>query len=620
FGINTLRSKIEHNLMEEELIESEARFHILSDSAPIFIWTTDINKSCDYFNKQWCEFTGLTLEESMGDGWTKAIHPEDVNKSFQTYITAFDKREPFKMEYRLRRYDGEYHWIIAQGNPRYTASGTFLGYVGLCMDINDRKQIEKKLEKNQRMFLDAQRIAHFGSWTWNIQTGDEQWSAEQYRIFGYKPNEIKVTYDIFRESLHPEDRDRVLQEIYNVLLGTGHYDTEFRIVRPDGKIRVVHSQGEVVTNGDGQPVEMVGTVLDITEKKIIENNLHKYEHIVSGSLDALSFIDTNYVYQAANDSWARNFEKSKDEIIGHFAYEVHGKELFENVIREQMDKCLSGHSVSFEYWFELTNKKSRFLDVHYAPYRDKEGKIKGISASALDITEKCYTEKMIKDSRQRLRNLAKRLHAVREEERTKIAREIHDELGQRLTALKIDLSWVAKRLPRNWKKLPERLDNMILLTDSTLDLTRKIALDLRPAILDDLGLEAAIEREVKMFADLTGCNYSLNINDTKLKQKQDRDQEIVVYRVCQEALTNIARHAKAKNIDVTLQTSDAYLRLIINDDGVGISNKSLASTSSLGLFGMYERAGALGGRVEITNNKKGGTEVMLKMPLSVPSP
>jgi PAS domain S-box-containing protein len=121
------------------LQESEDRFRVAADSAPVFIWMSDSTKACDYFNRQWLEFTGRTMEQELGNGWASGVHPDDLPHRLTTYNAAFDARQPFKMEYRLRRFDGEYRWVLDDGVPRFAPDGSFVGYIGACMDITDQK-------------------------------------------------------------------------------------------------------------------------------------------------------------------------------------------------------------------------------------------------------------------------------------------------------------------------------------------------------------------------------------------------------------------------------------------------------------------------------------------------
>ncbi|MBH8560838.1 PAS domain S-box protein [Nostoc sp. CENA67] len=136
-----------HKQVEQALQESEERFHTMADTAPVMIWMSGIDKFCNYFNRVWLEFTGRTMEQELGNGWAEGVHPEDLERYLKTYCTAFDARQPFTMEYRMRRYDGEYRWVLDIGTPRFTANGSFTGYIGSCIDISDRKLTELTLQQ-----------------------------------------------------------------------------------------------------------------------------------------------------------------------------------------------------------------------------------------------------------------------------------------------------------------------------------------------------------------------------------------------------------------------------------------------------------------------------------------
>jgi PAS domain S-box-containing protein len=145
--IGVLTDNTEQHLAEETLRASEERFRIMADTAPVMIWTSGTDKRCTFFNKPWLDFTGRPLDAELGNGWTEGVHPEDLEQCLQTYVASFETRQPFKMDYRLRRHDGQYRWIFDQGVPRFSSSGEFLGYIGSCVDVTERKQAEAEREK-----------------------------------------------------------------------------------------------------------------------------------------------------------------------------------------------------------------------------------------------------------------------------------------------------------------------------------------------------------------------------------------------------------------------------------------------------------------------------------------
>jgi len=134
-------------LLEQQIRETETRFRNMADAAPVLLWMSRTDGLCTFFNQTWLDFTGRTLEEEWGVGWAEGVHFEDFQRCIDTYTDAFNRRELFEMEYRLRRRDGEYRWILDRGTPRYTPDGTFAGYIGSCVDITERKQMEVELRK-----------------------------------------------------------------------------------------------------------------------------------------------------------------------------------------------------------------------------------------------------------------------------------------------------------------------------------------------------------------------------------------------------------------------------------------------------------------------------------------
>jgi len=217
---------------------------------------------------------------------------------------------------------------------------------------------------------------------------------------------------------------------------------------------------------------------------------------------------------------------------------------------------------------------------------------------------------------EQLHALSARVERVREDERTGIAREIHDELGQGLTGLKMDVAWVERRIVGgeiSSNELRDRMEAMSDLIDETINQVRRISAELRPGVLDHLGLLAAIEWQAQEYEKRTGtrCTVSSNLGEQKL----GRDLSTGVFRIFQEALTNVARHAEAKQVTVKLEREGGRLELDVQDDGKGISDDAAKSPSSLGLLGLRERARHLGGDVSVKAREPRGTRVRLTVPI-----
>lgn len=353
-----------------------------------------------------------------------------------------------------------------------------------------RFSAEEELLKSESRLSEAQRVAHLGNWDWNIQTNQLYWSDEIYHIFGLSALQFSATYDAFLDSVHPEDRESVKKAVNEALYEKKPFSIDHRIVLPDGSVRTVQEQAEVMFNESGKPVRMLGIVLDITDRKKAEDDL--------------------------------------------------------------------------------------------------------------------------KDSYEQLRNLSEHLQSIREEERTNIAREIHDELGQALTVLKIDISMIGNKLYPDHKPLVEKTASMMERIDDTIQVVKKICTELRPTVLDHFGLSAAIEWQAEDFQKRTGinCEVSFHPEDIVL----DQDISIVIFRIFQEALTNIMRHADATEVKASLKAKDGMITLEVIDNGKGITEEEITNSSSFGLLGIRERVNFLGGNVTISGISNKGTAIKVNIP------
>src|SRR5215469_1474425 len=197
---------------ESELRESESRFRIIADAAPVLIWMSGMDKLCTFFNKPWLQFTGRTMEQELGNGWIEGVHQDDFKRCLEVYTTAFDARQPFVMQYRLRRNDGEYRWISDQGVPRYGPQGRFAGYIGSCVDVTELVNKDQALHESEERMRVAAEAINLGIWEWDLSK-DEIWATNARRALVGWPASGKIALNDFIRRLHPEDRDRVRQII-----------------------------------------------------------------------------------------------------------------------------------------------------------------------------------------------------------------------------------------------------------------------------------------------------------------------------------------------------------------------------------------------------------------------
>ena len=256
-------------------VTDHAIFQTMADDAPVMIWITDPTGYCTYLNKQWLEFTGQTLEEGQGLGWTNAVHPDDKEEAGKVFMACSAARKPFNFDYRIRSKDGSYRWAIDSGKPRFDNKGNFLGFIGTVTDITERKKAEDALQINEARLRIAIESAELGTWDFYPETGVLKWDSRCKELFGLPPDAY-VDYQIFLRGLHPEDRekvDQVVQMAFQPESGGG-YNIEYRTIGlEDGKLRWISAKGRAYFNAQGSVQRFIGTVLDITQRKTIEEEL-----------------------------------------------------------------------------------------------------------------------------------------------------------------------------------------------------------------------------------------------------------------------------------------------------------------------------------------------------------
>src|SRR5215510_8877628 len=254
---------------ESELRESESRFRIVADAAPVLIWMAGLDKLCTFFNKPWLQFTGRSMDQEVGNGWAEGVHRDDLERCLQVYTGAFDARQPFVMQYRLRRNDGDYRWVSDQGVPRYDTHGTFAGYIGSCVDVTELVNKDRALqESEERMRVTAEAV-NLGIWEWDLSK-DEIWATNARRALVGWPASGKIAWNDFMRSLHPDDRDRVRHTVDNAIRSGEDFDSEYRLILPDGIVRWMSTRGSVHFDEAGKPERLLGISIDITARKQAE--------------------------------------------------------------------------------------------------------------------------------------------------------------------------------------------------------------------------------------------------------------------------------------------------------------------------------------------------------------
>lgn len=336
----------------------------------------------------------------------------------------------------------------------------------------------------------------------------------------------------------------------------------------------------------------------------------KFRMLFDRAFDAILLADGRGRIIDANESACKLLGYDKEELAGLSAADLHPADEIE-VAQEAIGKVLrDGGAYVKESAF--LGKEGNRIDIESTGVRIEIAGEHHILASFRDITKRKRAEQEAAASREQLRNLTGHLQTAMENERAAVARTIHEELGQALTALKMDLSWLQRQLQKDQGVLVDSIDTTLKYIDETINRVQKISAELRPGLLDDLGLVPAIEWQARQFQDRTGiaCDLAVDLGDVNI----DADLATALFRIFQEALANVARHARANRVRTQLQQRNGVLELEVKDDGRGITPEQLAAPQSFGLISMRERAHSWGGSIDILGRPSEGTSVRVTVP------
>jgi len=358
-------------------------------------------------------------------------------------------------------------------------------------------------------------------------------------------------------------------------------------------------------------------LVNISQRRKVEKALReseeKYRDLYDHAPDMYHSINGEGIIIDCNETEARMLGYSKEEIIGRPVTDFWTKE--SKSLHEQDFPIIKSEIKEREFEREFVRRDgSTFIaSLHVFTETDKNNMFVKTKTIAHDITESKSLENELKNSREELRSLSAHLQSVREEERRCIASEIHDELGQVLTTLKLDLSWLKTRLAKESNQLSTSVQSMSDLVDKTIESVQRISSELRPGVLDHLGLSDAIEWLAGEVCGRKGLQYDIIIEPEDVELDQNRS--IAIFRIFQEALTNIVRHSEATMVEVHLEKGRSALSLEVRDNGIGIPPEKLSDHNSYGLIGIRERARYLGGEARIEGLPGSGTTVVVNIPL-----
>lgn len=443
-------------------------------------------------------------------------------------------------------------------------------------------------------------------------------NAAFVEILGYDSAEDVLTLDVARDIYADQTQRASIVATLNDSTRPLRREIEFK--RRDGSVVWVEVQARAVLDAEGRVLHYESFVTDVSERVLSESALRESEErwrgVFGNSRIGIALVGPAGTFLAANARYQELVGYSEDELRGiSFLELTHPEDLDEN--QRLNAELQDGLRKSFQMEKRYRRKDGQLIWVRTTvfPVPGPGGALPCDAALVEDITERKRAEEQRDRSLQELRALSLRLLTIRDEEAARISREVHDEIGQSLTALAMDVAWLEKRLSRRKtsEDLKAKLAAMARLVDATMESVQRIAMELRPGVLDELGLEAAIEWATRRFEERTdvGCSLGTFLGSASI----DPPRATAVFRILQEALSNVARHASATRVEVLLSAQSGGLHLVVRDNGVGIETARIGDPGSLGLVGMRERALSFEGSLTIDRAPEGGTRVSAQIPL-----
>jgi len=566
------------------------------------------NEIIQTWNKGAEEIYGYTQEEAVGKNVYSIIRSKMNAAGLKEFATTIESTGKWDGEVIHTNKKGDsIDLLVSITKIDDKNSNTF--FVSISKDISQKKKDEEKI-KHLASVIQSTNDAIY---TTDNDFCIKSWNKGAERMYGYTEEEMlgKVEYKIL-PAYHPVFS---LQDVRNYEK-RGYYKTESTHRKKNGQVFIVTISVTYLKDENSIINGFIIVVNDITEVKQLEGKLKNFNEKLETEVVAKTkelndvfgrvtegFIALNnqkcftYVNKRAGEIFKRDW---KDLIGKNIEEEL--VEIGENFFKAYEKTIKTQQYIYFEDFFSNFNC---WIEIHFYPAAD------GVSVYFKDVTDQKNIQENLIKLNYRFRNLASHLQNSREEERINIAREIHDELGQMATAIKIDLSWMKKKIKGDNEEVKAKMDSTILELGEMVNSIRRIAQELRPSILDNLGLTAAIEWYCGDFQKRTTiqCKFNNEIGDVKLSDNVKTN----IFRICQESLTNVMRHASATQVDCRIQKEGNKIILIVEDNGEGFDTSQ--KTKSLGLLGMQERALLINGELTIESSKESGTRIKVEVEL-----
>jgi PAS domain S-box-containing protein len=735
FFTAVIRDITERHCAEAAVRESEQRFRLVADTAPVLMWMSGTDKLCTYFNKTWLDFTGRSMQEELGNGWAEGVHPEDLQRCLDTYAQSFDRQENFRMEYRLRRHDGEYRWVLDVGVPRFNLDVGFVGYIGVCIDITERKLAEQERLLSEHRF--RQFFETMPEYSYMVSPNGEIMDANlaACSAFGYTKDELvgKPLSTLYAPECQPKMHDLFTKWKTHGKLR----NEEMVVITKEGQRRIVLLNVGSVKDANGSILHSTSVQVDITERKMSEERLRESEEQFRTLAEAIPQLcwmtrGDGHIFWY-NERWYRYTGTTPEQMEGWGWQSVHDPQALPSVLKQWKESISTGEP--FDMVFPLRGADGIFRPflTRITPIKDADGRVVRWFGTNTDITELRDAQEALRTSEERMRlaqkvarigsfewnmqtgvniwtpeleamyglppggfggtqsafeklvhpddlpmvlklanealetgrpmqaewrvvwtdgsvhwiagrwqalmnesgrpsrvvgvniditerkqaeealsGMTRKLVEAQEQERTRIARDLHDDVTQRLVMLSIEIDEVPNYLVEKPSEVKDWAHGLSGRARDIASDIQSLSRELHSSALEYLGLEAGMKSWCIEFSERHNLEISFQSRDVP---QPSREISLCLFRVLQEALQNAAKHSGAKRMEVQLAEDTNEIHLFVSDSGTGFDIKVPGRSRGLGLTSMQERVRLVGGTIAIDSMPDAGTTIHVCVPL-----
>lgn len=598
---------------EAILIEKEHQLRLFVEYSPASIAMLDSTMRYVVVSKRWQIENGMEGKDVTGLSHYEVVpHIPDYWKDIHARCLGGASEQ--KEEDIMVMPDGSIEWVKWEILPWYKASGVVGGIVIFSEIITERKRAELEILQSKNRLERAEEHALMGSWEYDVVRQKISWSKQMLRFFGLPDTGVVPSTEIYLGLIHPEDRATVQQVIEDMQAGKEKYTAFVYRTNPEKlPLRYLKPSWMVDKDENGNVIRLSGTIIDVTSQVEADNKILKEKQISDRIINTLPGVFYLYNKEGKFLRWNEKFSA----VTGYSDTDIrqlHPLMLFSVADKEMLAQKIANVFEAGEDYVEadFITKSGEAIPYYFTGVTiEYEGET-CLMGVGIDISETAMIQEELKHTSDQLRQLMTHQQEVREEERKRIAREIHDELGQQLTAVKMDVAWIDKKMPDENDTFKKKLKNIIGLLDSSNLSIRKILNELRMGILDHYNIVEALKIQGRQFSENTGVPLSFDAEQPDIQTTEA--MTICLYRVYQEALTNITRYAAAKKVETKLWQDEEKIYLKISDDGKGFDEKMLKIGRSFGVLGMKERVAALKGTFELKTALGKGTQITISLP------